>query len=141
MAFYINTGAVKVPLEDNLGRVIGHAVYVPTDFGILERYKAAAHYLDNIQKEFAKIKPEEVTAENALELMEVPKNLLKEFCNAVFGKDFYDEAFAQLNPFTFAGDDRFVCVQIIESVLNDIKDRQAKRAEKQDKYLAGYTNE
>ena len=73
--------------------------------------------------------------------MEVPKNLLKEFCNAVFGKDFYDEAFAQLNPFTFAGDDRFVCVQIIESVLNDIKDRQAKRAEKQDKYLAGYTNE
>lgn len=141
MAFYINTGAVKVPLEDNLGRIIGHAVYVPTDFGILERYKAAAHYLDDIRKEFAKIKPEEITAENALELMELPQNLLREFCNSVFGEDFYEEAFSQINPFTFAGDDRFICVQIIESVLNDIKERQAKRAEKQDKYLAGYTNE
>lgn len=140
MAFYINTGAVKVPLEDNLGRVIGHAVYVPTDFGILERYKATAHYLDDIKKEFAKIKPEEVSAEAAFELMQTPKNLLKEFCNAVFGKDFYEEAFAQLNPFTFVGDDRFVCVQVIESVLNDIKDRYAKRKEKQDKYLAGYEN-
>ena len=141
MAFYINTGAVKVPLEDNLGRVIGHAVYVPTDFGILERYKAAAYFLDDIRQEFATIKPEEVSTETAFELMKTTRNLLKEFCNAVFGKDFYEEAFAQLNPFTFVGDDSFVCVQIIESVLNDIKDRKAKRAEKQDKYLAGYTNE
>ena len=141
MAFYINTGAVKVPLEDNLGRIIGNAVYVPTDFGILERYKAAAHYLDDVRREFAKIKSEDVSAETALELMQTPENLLKEFCNSVFGEDFYEEAFSQINPFTFAGDDRFVCVQIIESVLNDIKDRQAKRSEKQDKYLAGYTNE
>lgn len=141
MAFYINTGAVKVPLEDNLGRVIGHAVYVPTDFGILERYKVAAHYLDDIRHEFEKIKPEEISTETAFELMQTPQNLLKEFCNAVFGKDFYEEAFAQLNPFTFDDNDRFACVQIIESVLNDIKDRQAKRAEKQEKYLAGYTNE
>ena len=69
--------------------------------------------------------------------MEFPKEKLKEFCDFVFGNGFFDSAFANINP--FAGEDKYVCIQIIEGVLNDIKKRQEQRKQKEAKYLKGYS--
>lgn len=139
MAFIINTGAVKVPLEDNLGRVFGHAVYVPTDLGILERYQKGLHLIDDMAAEFQKV-AEEVTKENVFELMQKPAQKLKEFCDFVFGNGFYENAFSEINPFTMVPGDKFICLIVLESVVNDITERHKSKSEKVAKYLKGYEN-
>ena len=139
MAFYINTGAVKEPLVDNLDRTFGYAVYVPGDFGIIERYekgKPIVKEMENAIKEFA----EEVTPDNVLEMIEKPCQYLKKFCDFVFGNGFYDAAFCEINPFTKTPDGEFVCMLVIQSIVNNINDRKERKKEKESKYLSGYKN-
>ena len=140
MAFVINTGAVKEPLVDNLGRTFGYAVYVPSDFGIIERYekgKPIVNEMENAFKEVAK----EVTPDNVFEMIEKPCQYLKKFCDFVFGNGFYDGAFCAINPFVYPPEsDKPVCILVIESIVEDIKQRQENRKEKESKYLSGYKN-
>lgn len=140
MDFIINTGAVKVPLKDNLGRVFGHAVYVPTDFGILERYHKGLPIVKEMQEEFQKV-ADKVTKENVFELIEKPSLMLKDFCDYVFGNGFYESAFHEINPFTMVPGDEFVCMLVINHIVDDIAARQTNKEEKEAKYLAGYENE
>ena len=139
MAFYINTGAVKVPLEDNLGRTFGYAVYVPSDVGIIERYQKGLSIISEMEDSFKEI-AEKVTPENVFEMIAKPCQYLKKFCDFVFGSGFYESAFSEINPFTETPSGDRVCILVIQSIVEDIKDKSDKRKEKESKYLAGYKN-
>lgn len=139
MAFYINTGAVKEPLVDNLGRTFGYAVYVPCDFGIIERYEKGKPIVKEMENAFKEV-AEEVTPDNVLEMIEKPCQYLKKFCDFVFGNGFYDAAFCEINPFTKTPDGEFVCMLVIQSIVNNINDRKERKKEKESKYLSGYKN-
>ena len=140
MAFYINTGAVKEPLVDNLDRTFGYAVYVPGDFGIIERYEKGKPIVKEMENAFKEV-AEEVTPDNVLEMIEKPCQYLKKFCDFVFGNGFYEGAFCAINPFVYPPEsDKPVCILVIEGIVEDIKQRQEKQKEKESKYLSGYKN-
>ena len=140
MAFVFNTGAVKMPLQNENGVEIGVATYNPKDFGILTRAKNSEHYLDKLVKIFEGYTKHDQTDEAALKVMERACNTLEEYCDTVFGKGFYVGAFEKINPFTELENGNWFAVEVINAVLGDIRDRVKAKAVLEEKYLKGYKN-
>ena len=140
MAFVFNTGVVTHPIQDERGVEIGSVSYNPKDFGILVRAKESEAVLDEITEAFAKFAESDGGEKAALDTMSAASGSLKKYCDFVFGNGFYEGAFSKLNPFTELNDKKWFCVAVIESVLDDIRQRAAKNKELADKYLKGYKN-
>lgn len=141
MAFVFNTGAVKMPLQNENGVEIGVATYNPKDFGILTRAKNSEHYLDKLSKIFEGYASHDQTDEEALKVMDRACNTLEEYCDTVFGKGFYAGAFEKINPFTELETGNWFAVEVINAVLTDIRDRVNAGTALENKYLKGYANE
>lgn len=141
MAFVINMGMARMPFTDELGNEIGVAVYNPKDFGILTRAKNSEYLLDKLTKIFEGFVKHDQTGEEALKVMDRACATLKEYCDTVFAKGFYDGAFEKVNPFTECESGKWFAVEVINAVLTDIRTRVEARKALEGKYLKGYTNE
>lgn len=137
MAFVFDMGIVRIPLQDETGNEFGVAAYNPKDFGILTRAQDASSDLDELTKIFAGF-AEEQSQEKALEVMSKACLQLQKYCDFVFGKGFYEGAFSRVNPFTEIANGNWLCVEIITSVLEDMRNKAQANREKAEKYLKGY---
>ena len=141
MAFIVKSNIVKEEIQDQLGRVIGLAIYNPTDAGILIRARENKTKLQEVKDKLENYTTEDINSLNVIDIIAEGEAAIREYCNNVFAPDFYESAFSSMSPFTIMENGKFFAVEVIEKVLEDIKLKNEDYRAKQKKYLSGYIKE
>lgn len=129
----VATGAKTYEIADTEGNVLGYFRFVPTDMGILDRYKEVENYFDNIAKS---IDDQEDMDSAFPELVAG----VKEKIDYLFHAPVSDSFFAITNPFTLLDDGQMFAEHII-NVVGEVIEREMKtRSELQKKKIEKYTS-
>ena len=130
-----NTGAKSYEIVDQDGNELGVFLFIPSDAGILKRYKEAAAFFSGINdriknKDFEKILPElEKEAGEKIDLL--------------FGASVSESFFKITSPFTIIDSGETFAEQIITVIGGIIEKELSEREKKQqtriDEYVAKYT--
>ena len=130
-----NTGAKSYEIVDQDGNELGVFRFIPSDAGILKRYKEAAAFFSGINdriknKDFEEILPElEKEAGEKIDLL--------------FGASVSESFFKITSPFTIIGSGETFAEQIITVIGGIIEKELSEREKKQqariDEYVAKYT--
>ena len=130
-----NTGAKSYEIVDQDGNELGVFLFIPSDAGILKRYKEAAAFFSGINdriknKDFEEILPElEKEAGEKIDLL--------------FGASVSESFFKITSPFTIIDSGETFAEQIITVIGGIIEKELSEREKKQqtriDEYVAKYT--
>ena len=130
-----NTGAKSYEIVDQDGNELGVFRFIPSDAGILKRYKEAAAFFSGINdriknKDFEEILPElEKEAGEKIDLL--------------FGASVSESFFKITSPFTIIDSGETFAEQIITVIggiiEKELSEREKKQQEQIDKYVAKYT--
>ncbi|MBQ6679551.1 MAG: hypothetical protein IJM76_05960 [Lachnospiraceae bacterium] len=116
----VNTGAVKVPVKDEFGEVIGEIRFIPTDADILRRYPKVAEFF----REF-KV-PENAGDDDLIAL----SDKIKEQFDFLLNGPVSDGLFAKCSPLTPLADGTLYCACVLDAIGDLILDVFKERAEK-----------
>lgn len=126
----VNTGAVKVVFDDENGDILGSVKFVPSDFGIIARFREAQTKLEKISvtEDF----------EGCEKVSEEIKNIIGYLVNTSV-----EDIFSKCNPLTTTSDGRFYFEVVVEGIGNVIMqmfdERVATRKARIDKAMEKYS--
>lgn len=127
----IDTGAKSFEIEDLDGNVLGVFRFVPSDPGILNRYRECAEFFNNLQELIGDREPEEYLPD--LEAKAAEK------IDLLFGAPVAENFFKIASPFTMLEDGRVYAEAVIEVVGTIIEKEISVRQKKVDARMKKYT--
>lgn len=129
MTLQVSTGAQVIDLVNENGTKIGQFEFVPTDVGIIERYKDVANFFDSYQF------PKEPAEEDLLSL----ENSVKEQFNQLFGYQVAEGMFEKCAALTVVEDGDFFFEKVLDGISGLIEQTMKARVEKKKQKIRKYT--
>ncbi len=123
-----NDGYKELTINGDESRVIR---FNPSDFGIMDRVKAASEKLETMFD-----KDKKYTVEEAAEL----DGAIRDIINDVFASDVCTAAFGKLNCMSYAGGQP-IFLNFFEAITPIIKDACLEERKKSEKRVAKYTSQ
>ena len=120
----VETGALSVEVEDELGHVIGAFSFNPADSNILKRYGAVVDFFNGISFDEAMPEQEQIAAMNKL-----ADDIAGQF-DYLLGAGVAEELFKQCGPLTVTKNGDFFFEQVLEGVGALIESVTKKRLDK-----------
>ena len=133
----VNTGMKSYEIEDLDGNIIGTFRFVPSDPGILNRYKECVEFFDGLSAM--------TNGKNPEEYLPGLEKQAGEKIDLLFGSPVSGDFFKVTSPFTVLESGKMYCEEIIEvigGVLEKEFEARSKAAQKRmSKYTAKYQKE
>lgn len=129
MTLQVSTGAQVIDLLNENGTKIGQFEFVPTDVGIIERYKNIVNFFDSYQF------PKEPTDEDLLQL----ENSVREQFDMLFGYQVADGMFKKCAALTVVEDGDFFFEKVLDGISGLIEQTMKARVEKKKQKIRKYT--
>lgn len=130
-----NTGAKSYEIVDQDGNDLGVFRFVPTDAGILTRYKETAAFFASVG--------DKMKGEDLEEILPELEKEAGEKIDFLFGAPVSENFFKITHPFTILEDGQTFAEQIIAVIggiiEKELAEREKKQQERIDKYTAKYT--
>ena len=120
----VETGALSVEVEDELGHVIGTFSFNPADSNILKRYGAVVDFFNGVSFDEAMPEDEQIAAMNKL-----ADDIAGQF-DYLLGAGVAEGLFAQCGPLTVTKNGDFFFEQVLEGVGSLIESVTKKRLDK-----------
>lgn len=129
MTLQVSTGAQLIELQNENGTKIGQFEFVPTDVGIIERYRKVADFFDTYQL------PKEPTEEDLLAL----ENSVREQFDLLFGYHVSDGMFENCAALTVVEDGDFFFEKVLDGISGLIEKTMKARVERKKQKIRKYT--
>lgn len=120
----VETGALSVEVEDELGQVIGAFSFNPADSNILKRYGAVVDFFNGVSFDEAMPEREQIAAMNKL-----ADDIAGQF-DYLLGAGVAEGLFSQCGPLTVTKNGDFFFEQVLEGVGALIESVTKKRLDK-----------
>ena len=129
MSLQVSTGAQLIDVLNENGRKIGEFEFIPTDLGIIDRYKDVAAFFDGYQF------PKDPTEEDLLEL----ESKVKEQFNKLFNYPVADGIFEKCYALTVVEDGDFFFEKVLDGISGLIEQTMKTRVERKKQKIRKYT--
>lgn len=129
LSLQVSTGAQLIELKNENGRKIGEFEFIPTDTGIIERYKDVVKYFDDYAL------PKEPTEDD---LMKLERGVRDQF-DHLFGYEVSDGIFSKCGALTIVEDGDFFFEKVLDGVAGLIEQTMKARVEKKKQKILAYT--
>ena len=130
MSLQVSTGAQLIELLNETGRKIGEFEFVPTDVGIVDRYKDVVKFFDSYTF------PEDPKEEDLLAL----ENGVREQFNHLFGYEVSNGMFGKCGALTIVEDGDFFFEKVLDGVSGLIEQTMKTRVERKRQKIRKYTS-
>ncbi len=129
LTLQVTTGAQLIDLLNESGRKIGEFEFVPTDTGIIERYKGVAQFFDNYTF------PKNPTEDDFMAL----ENSVREQFDLLFGYNVSEGMFGKCGALTVVEDGDFFFEKVLDGITGLIEQTMKTRVEKKKQKIRKYT--
>lgn len=120
----VNTGAVKVAVEDENGRKIGEFEIIPTDGDIINRYGKVVDFLNNIKFD------QEASEDEKEEKIRQFSAQIREQLDYLLNYPVSENIFRRCGPLTVTQNGDFFFVSVLDGICNIIEQLTNKRTKK-----------
>lgn len=113
----LNTGAVKLPIKDEFGDIIGEIKFIPTDTDIIKRYGVVEEWFKSVDLN------DSATSEDIVKLSDDVKAQFDILLNAPVSKDI----FGICSPLTPLANGELYCQAVMEAIKDVIEEEFSTR--------------